>query len=513
MEPFNASVYLVDRQVAAGNGRRIAIRYRGESITYDDLLDRVTRAAAGLRDLGVRPEERVLLVMLDCPEFIATFLGAMRIGAVPLPLNPLLPAGDIGLIATDSRARVAVVSPERIATALPGLEAAPEVNTVVIGGPEPSSAGRVVVHAWPDVMAGGGDGSPYGTWTDSPGFWLCTSGTTGLPKLAMHRHVDLRTTAEGYAREVLDITADDRCYSVGPIFHAYGLGNSMTFPFSVGATSILEPARPPIPSLVASVVAAERPTLFFSVPTSYGSLLAAELPPDTFAGVRLGVSAGEALPAEFFTRFRDRFGVEVLDGIGTTELTHIFVSSRAGRARPGSTGTAVDGYEVRLEGDDGAPLPLGSTGRLCIRGSTAATGYWCRDEPTRHTFRGEWVVTGDMYTSTEDGYYSYLGRSDDMMKVGGEWVSPAEVEATLLEHGSIVEAAIIGEPTAEGLTVPVAYVVLAAGESLDEAAIVAHCRERLAGFKRPRRIVAMPELPKTATGKIQRAELRRNLNA
>jgi benzoate-CoA ligase family protein len=510
MVPFNACEYLLDRRVEAGDGSRVAIRCRGESITYDELLERVCRVGSGLRALGVRPEERVALALLDGPEFAAAFLGAMRIGAVPLSLNPLLPGRDLGLIVADGRARVAIVSAERAETAVPGLVAgAPELTDVVLTGNATVSVEGVCLHRWNDLAVRTGDAKPYPTWEDSPGFWLCTSGTTGRPKLAMHRHDVLRRTAEGYAREVLAITPDDRLYSVAPMFHAYGLGNSLSFPLSVGATAILEPTRPPAPALVESVVTSERPTLFFSVPTSYGALLASDLSADTFRSVRQAVSAGEALPEEFCTRFHERFGVEILDGIGTTELGHIVISNRRGKARPGTSGTVVGGYEVQLLDDEGNVLPLGSVGHLYVRGESAANGYWCQAETTRRTFRGEWVRTGDMYATSQDGFLSYLGRSDDMIKVGGEWVSPAEVEAALLEHTSIVEAAVIGETTPEGLLQPVAYVVAAPGQSVDAELLIAHCRARLAGYKRPRRIVSVPDLPKTATGKIQRVELRK----
>jgi benzoate-CoA ligase family protein len=513
LTPFNAAEHLLAPTLAAGNGSRVAIRYRGHSVTYEELSLRIQGAAGGLRKLGVRPEERVVLVLLDSPEFIASFLGAMRIGAIPVPLNPLLPGRDLGLIAADARARVAVVSPERAEVVLPGLaDGARELRDVVIAGDTAVSVARVAIHTWPSVMMSDADGAAYETWEDSPGFWLCTSGTTGRPKLAMHRHVDLRMIAQGYAREVLDATTDDRFYSAAPLFHAYGLGNSLVFPLSVGATTILEPTRPPAPPLIAAVLNAERPTHFFSVPTSYGALLAAELPRETFLPVRRAVSAGEPLPAEFFTRFRERFGVEILDGIGSTELTHIFISNRAGSARPGSSGVPVGGYTVELRDDVGAPLPLGSSGHLFVRGETAATGYWCKAEVSRATFRGQWVSTGDMYASTEDGFFSYLGRHDDMMKVGGEWVSPAEVEEVLLRYPGVLEAAVVAETTTEGLTHPIAYVVPAPGVTLNEAAVIVYCREYLAGYKRPRRLIIASELPKTATGKIQRAEIRRTIS-
>jgi acyl-coenzyme A synthetase/AMP-(fatty) acid ligase len=299
---------------------------------------------------------------------------------------------------------------------------------------------------------------------------------------------------------------------VAPLFHAYGLGNSLAFPLAVGATTILEPTRPPAPSLVARVVRAEQPTLFFSVPTSFGALLAADLPPETFRSVRRAASAGEALPSEFFTRFLDRFGVQILDGIGSTEMAHIFLSNRAGAARPGTSGTPVGGYEVELRDDEGNVLAPGSSGHLFVRGTTAATGYYCQAEATRKTFLGDWIHTGDMYASSADGFYSYLGRSDDMLKVGGEWVSPAEVEAVILQYAGVIEVAVVGEATPDGLTHPVACLVAAAGIEIDVAAVTDHCKTRLAGFKRPRRIVVMPDLPKTATGKIQRVVLRERLN-
>ena len=508
-ELFNASAYLVDRHVEAGGGDRIALRVRGRSIGYGELLEQVCGAAAGLRGLGVRAEERVLLALLDGAEFVAAFLGAMRLGAIPVPVNPLLPGRDLGLVAAKSRVRVAVVASERAAALADLVEGAPELADVGRAGDRPAD-GRVGarLHRWDELARGAADVPPHPTWADSPGFWLCTSGTTGLPKLAMHRHADLRTTAEGFAQEVLGITPSDRCYSVAPLFHAYGLGNSLGFPLSVGAAAVLEPTRPPSPSLVAEIVLTEQPTLFFSIPTAYAHLLAAELPPDTFASVRQAVSAGEALPAELFTRFLERFGVEILDGIGSTELTHMFIANHRGCARPGTSGTPVGGYRVRLEDDDGGEVPPETPGHLWVSGDTAATGYWCETDATRRTFRGEWVRTGDVYARSEDGYYTYLGRSDDMLKVGGEWVSPAEVEAVLIEHPDVLEAAVIGEPRPDGLVQPVAYVVAAPDRMLDPDALVEYCRGRLAGYKRPRRVVVLDELPKTATGKIRRAGLR-----
>ena len=484
---LNACVELVDRRVASGDGARTAIRCQGRSLTYDELLEEVRRAAAGLRAWGLQPEQRVLLALLDSVELVAGFLGALRIGAVPVLVNPLLPVADVAVIAADSRARLVLASAERPLARSPEdlTRAAPEVEAVVTTG---ADLGRDVPPARrparPTDLA-----RPHPTWDESPGFWLCTSGSTGQPKLAMHRHVDLLSPARGYAREVLDIGPDDVCYSVGPAFHAYGLGNSVAFPFSVGATSVLEPTRPPTPALVADVVRRERPTLFFCIPTFYAALLAADLPPDTFASVRLAVSAAEPLPAETYHRFLARFGVPILDGIGSTELAHIFISNRAGPAgtRPGTSGTPVGGYRIRLVDEAGADVADGEPGQLLVAGDSMATGYWCRTEQNRHTFLGEWMRTGDLYSRSPDGFLTYLGRADDMLRIGGEWVSPAEVESVLVELPTVLEAAVVGERDERGVLCPVAFVVGRGGALPELASLEDHCRTRLAGYKRPKR--------------------------
>jgi benzoate-CoA ligase len=512
-EPLNACVELLDRRIAAGDGERVAIRGQGRVLTYADVLDEVRRVAAGLRSLGVQPEQRVLLVLLDSVELVAGFLGALRIGAVPVPVNPLLPPRDVAVIGADARARVALVSAERmVAAAVSELRGAcPELQAVITtdeqwAGAFPPMGGR-------DGCGHGGSADPaepYPTWDESPGFWLCTSGSTGLPKLAMHRHADLLVPTETYAAEVLGIRPDDVFYSVGPAFHAYGLGNSLAFPFSVGATAVLEPTRPPTPKLVGEICRRERPTLFFCIPTFYAALLASDLPDDTFASVRYAVSAAEPLPAETYQRFLERFGVQILDGIGSTELTHIFISNRGGPGgvRPGSSGRPVDGYRVRLVDDDGDDVADGEPGHLLAAGPSMAGGYWCRSEQNRRTFLGEWMRTGDMYTRSPDGFYTYLGRSDDMLRVAGEWVSPAEVEAVLIEHTAVLEAAVVGRRDGAGVLRPVALVVAAAGGTASAEVLEAHCRARLAGFKRPKSYELVDSLPKTATGKIQRFKLR-----
>ena len=519
---FNAATWLVDRHVESGDGDRVAVISDGRSWTYAQVSREVSRTAAALRAIGIVPEQRVALVLLDSMEFIATFLGAMRIGAIPVPLNPLLPGQDLGIIADDARATAVVIS-DAVADRLPALIAgAPQVRAVVTtgdrtnGDPDnplnPGSDLAVSVLDWPTFLAAGDDvdSTPYPTWSESPGFWLCTSGSTGRPRLAIHRHGDIRTTCETYASHVLGITPEDRCLSVGPLFHAYGLGNSLTFPFSVGATAVLEAPRPPTPARVAEIAARHEPTLFFCIPTFYAALNSADIPDDAFRSVRLAVSAAEPLPAETYHRFRERFGVDILDGIGSTELLHIYLSNTLDDLHPGTSGKPVPGYEVRIVDEEGDTAPSGEPGQLWVKGDSMATGYWCRSEMTRSTFQGAWMRTGDLYVQDDQGYHTYLGRLDDMLRVGGEWVSPAEVEGTLIAHAGVHEAAVVGERDENDVLRPVAYVIPAGGADVSTLpeALAAFCRERLAGYKRPRRYEIVPSLPKTATGKIQRFRLR-----
>lgn len=520
-EPFNASSWLVDRHLDEGNGDRTAVICQGESHSYRQIHSAVTEAASALRAAGVRPEERVAMAMLDSVEFIAIFLGAMRIGAVPLAMNPLLPGRDLGVITEDSRARFAVVSAEQSDRCEALRSGAPELDQVIVTGD--GSTGDLpsgATTAWSDFVAAGQgvDNEPFKTWFESPGFWLCTSGSTGRPKLAAHRHGDIRVTCETYADGVLGVTPEDRFFSVGPMFHAYGLGNSLTFPFSIGATAILEPTRPPSPQLVADIVTTQRPTLFFCIPTFYAALNGSDLPDETFSSIRYGVSAAESLPAETFERFKERFGVTVLDGIGSTELLHIYLSNSPTACKPGTSGKPVPGYEVKVVDEAGNEQPVGEPGQLLAKGESMTTGYWCRTDVNKATFDGQWMRTGDLYNVDEEGFHTYMGRVDDMLRVGGEWVSPAEVEGVLIEHASVLEAAVVGEKDGDSILRPIAFVIPAAGdqaagggggshESLT-AALTEYCKERLAGFKRPKRYEIVSELPKTATGKIQRFKLR-----
>jgi benzoate-CoA ligase family protein len=508
-EFLNACSYLLDRRLEAGEGERVAFEQGDARVTYAELAARVGQVAGALRSIGVRPEERVPLVMLDGVDWVASFLAALRIGAVPVPMSTMLTGAELAFQCNDARARVAIASAALGPTVKDMAAACDELTDLVLAGDgEAGLGGKQRVHRF-DEWAGGqpAEAEPYATWPDSPAFWLYTSGTTGKPKAAMHRHVDLPYTAETYGRQVLGITPEDRCYSVAKLFFAYGLGNSLTFPMAVGATTILDPARP-TPQDVAAAVREHSPSLFFAVPTFYAAVLAAELPRDTFSSVRMAVSAGEPLPAGLYHRFKERFGVDILDGIGTTEALHIFISNRPGDIRPGTTGSVVPGYQVRLVDDQGAPVPDGESGHLLVSGESVTTGYWCRTATNRRTFEGEWLRTGDVYSRSPDGVFTYAGRSDDMIKAGGIWVSPAEVEATLVQHPDVQEAAVVGRRTADGLHEPAAFVVGLPGRTPTADELVEFCRERLAAFKRPRRVVFVDDLPKTATGKIQRYKLR-----
>ncbi|MFG2786561.1 benzoate-CoA ligase family protein [Streptomyces sp. NPDC048419] len=496
-ELFNAAEWLVDRQVRGGNGGRTAVVTPTRALTYEELSGEVGRVAAGLRALGVRPEERVLFCMADDVELFTGILAAFRIGAVAVPASTMLTGAELGRLMADCRTRLVLGSAEFAPLVRAAVQEAPEVEHVVLGD------------EWQRLRAAGADEGPYPTWSDSPALWLYTSGTTGTPKAAMHRHDGIRLVAENYGRRVLGIGPEDRCLSVAKLFFAYGLGNSMFFPLSAGATALLEPARPS-PALFAKRAAADRATVLFGVPGFLGALLASfDIPDDAFGTVRVGVSAGEALPARICQGMRQRFGVEVLDGIGSTEMLHIFISNRQGRVHLGSSGEPVPGYAVELrDAEDRVVAGEGVPGELYVRGASAATGYWCRAATTRQVFLGDRVRTGDTYVRNGDGTYTCMGRTNDLLKAGGIWVSPAEVEERLLAHPDVAEVAVVGARDPDGLDKPVACVVPRAGREVDAEALVAWCREGLAAFKRPRAVVGLAELPRTPTGKIRRNVLR-----
>jgi benzoate-CoA ligase family protein len=504
---LNAAAYFVDRNVQEGRGDRVAIECGDQQITYRQVLERTNRLGNALRDqLGVRREERVLLLLLDTPEFAYSFFGAMKIGAVPVPTNTLQKSPEYEYLLNDSRARVLIVSEplQPLIEAIP-RERLPYLHEIVVVGSK-----KPGMRAFDDLLAQASpELEPEPTSKDDAAFWLYSSGSTGASKGCVHLHHDLLVCTELYARGVLNITAEDRFFSVAKLFFAYGLGNALYFPFAVGATTILLPG-PPTPANVFAVVEKHRPTLFFSVPTSYGQLLAQEQAAD-FSSVRFGVSAGEALPPALFERFLTRFGVTILDGIGSTEILHIFISNQPGVIRPGSSGRLVAGYEARILDDDGQPVPHGEIGNLLIKGDSTCAMYWNKHEKTKDTIEGHWIRTGDKYYQDADGYFWYAGRSDDMLKVGGIWVSPVEVENALVEHDAVQECGVVGREDQDRLVKPLAYVVLRQGvQGSAELAreLQDFVRARLADYKRPRWVVFVPELPKTATGKTQRFKLR-----
>jgi benzoate-CoA ligase family protein len=509
---FNACDYLLDRHVREGRGGRLALTGAAGDVSYAELAERVGRAARGLHGLGLQAEQRVVMVMADSPEFVITYLAAMRIGAVPVPISTMLRAADIAEILADSRARIVAVSSvyrDVVAAAL-GFPGVTEVMAVVTDA-VPAGEGGDPVAGLPTTalgrLAADTPDEIYPTTADSPAFWLYTSGTTGTPKGAMHRHGSVRVVCETYGTQVLGITPEDRCLSAAKAFFAYGLGNSILFPMSAGAAAVLEPS-PSRPEMMAERARFHAATLFFAGPTFFAGMLRAGLPADALAGVRLAASAGEALPAALYQRWTSHFGVDILDGIGMTEMLHIFLSNRPGQVRPGTTGVAVPGYDLRVLGEDGLEVPPGAPGTLFVRGESAATGYWSRYDASRQVFQGEWLRTGDTYVVDADGYYACLGRTGDMLKASGIWVAPAEVESRLLAHPGVAQAVVVAAADADGLEKPVAFVQLNPGAAADEEALIGFCKAGLPSFKRPRRIVFVTEYPTTATGKIRRVELR-----
>ncbi|GAB3663271.1 benzoate-CoA ligase family protein [Nocardioides korecus] len=509
---FNAADYLVRRQVDAGRGDRTAV-VAAERWTYAELDDRVGAVAAGLRTLGLHHDDRVVLVTSDDVPMLTSILGAFRGGFVAVPVSTMFTGAELASIVADSGARVLVASPEYADAVTAAVASCPAVEHVVLAG-----EGRidlpdgVALTSYADLVVAGasGDTSTAPTVDDSWALWLYTSGTTGQPKAAMHRHANVRHVCETYGTQVLGITEDDVTFSVPKMFFAYGIGNTVFFPLSVGATTVLEPRRP-TPDVVRERLERDRPTLFFGVPTFYAALVGSDLPATAFDSVRLCASAGEVLPAPLQRRFTDRFGVEVLDGIGSTEALHIFLSNRPGDIRPGTTGTAVPGYDLQVRDAAGHEVPAGHPGALFVRGASIALGYWHRTDASRLVFQGEWLSTGDTYVRGEDGYFTCLGRNSDMLKAGGIWVSPAEVESRLLEHPAVQQAAVVGVADADGLDKPVAVVVVRRGDGepdLVEQDLVTWCRDGLAHFKAPRQVVFVEDLPKTATGKLQRFKVR-----
>ncbi|MCS6931782.1 MAG: benzoate-CoA ligase family protein [Acetobacteraceae bacterium] len=511
----NAVRWFLDRHVEESRGDRTAFTDPWRSLTYAGLQEASARAAGALAAAGITPERRVVLWLLDTVDFPALFWGAIRLGAVPVPVNTLLTAAQLADLLRDSAAEALVVSAPLLPSALEAAAGARRLRALFSAAPEgaPQAGLPAGVRDWAAALAAAEphrhaeEASP-----DQVAFWLYSSGSTGIPKGVKHVHAALRATAETYGARVLGIREDDVCFSAAKLFFAYGLGNALTFPMSVGARSVLLPDRP-TPQAVLEVMARHRPTIFYAVPTLYAALLAAGVGRGAGSDrLRRCVSAGEALPEALGRRWAEEVGVDILDGIGSTEMLHIFLSNRPGMVRYGTSGVPVPGYEAKIVDAEGDPVPDGEPGELWVRGPSAAEGYWNRRERSRLTFRGEWTATGDTYIRDPEGFFVYQGRNDDMFKVSGIWVSPFEVEAALVAHPAVLEAAVVARRDADGLVKPMAFVVPRdPSRPLDAAALQAHVKAIAGPWKYPRWIEAVEELPKTPTGKIQRFRLRERL--
>ena len=503
---FNVALPFIDRHLGEGRGEKVAIRSRQGTVTYAELAAAVNRSANLLVDLGVGRGERLLMVVKDCREFFYLFWGAIKAGIVPVPVNTLLRAKDYAFMLEDSACAALVYSPEFAAEVEAALAASAHEPAHVLQVEGPGRSFAALAARASDTF------TAIPAAPDEECFWLYSSGSTGTPKGAVHLHRDMVVSSHCYGTRTLGVGEADVCFSAAKLFFAYGLGNGMTFPLWAGATAVLLDGRP-TPESTFETIEEFKPTLFFGVPTLYAAQLNAlgKRKPDV-SSVRLCVSAGEALPAEIFRRWREETGLVILDGIGSTEALHIFISNRADEYKPGSSGKLVPGYEAVIVDEHGRELPAGEPGRLLIRGRSMAKYYWRNPEKTAGTMLdGEWLNTGDTYYRDAEGFFYYCGRSDDMLKVGGIWCSPIEIEATLIEHPNVLEVAVVGRADAHSLVKPEAWIVLRDGVppgSETEEDLLRHCKAKMAPYKYPRHFHFVTQLPKTATGKIQRFRLR-----
>jgi benzoate-CoA ligase len=506
LREYNAAVDLIERNLDV-RPQKIAYIDDLGSYTYADLAERVNRCGNVFTALGLAQETRILLCLTDTIDFPCVFLGAIKAGLVPVAVNTLLTSSDYDFMLRDSRAQALVVSESLLPAFKPLLDNEPFLKHVIVSGATSSSYPRLA-----DLMARATtDFAAAPTRADDPCFWLYSSGSTGTPKGTVHIQTSPLQTAELYAQPILGIQEIDVVFSAAKLFFAYGLGNALSFPLSVGATTVLLGERP-TPAAVCRILRQYQPTIFYGVPTLYSALLACpELPKHEELQLRCCVSAGEALPPDVGRRWLEHVGVDILDGLGSTEMLHIFLSNRRGEVRYGTSGKPVPGYDIRLIDEEGRPVAKGEIGELQVAGPTSAAFYWNNREKSRNTFLGPWTKSGDKYIESEDGYFTYCGRADDMLKVSGIWVSPFEVEAALASHAAVLEAAVVGHADENGLIKPKAFVVLRPDKvEAPElaAALQQHVKDRLAPYKYPRWIEFVAELPKTATGKIQRFKLR-----
>ena len=502
---FNVAVPFIDHHLSEGRSEKAAIRTVAGDVTYGELAEQVNRCGNVLREMGLVPGDRLLMIVKDCHEFFYLFWGAIKAGVVPVPVNTLLRAPDYQYIIDDSACAAVVYSPEYAAEAVSALASAARRPQVFATAGDDAALQARLARASTAL-------DPVAAAADDDCFWLYSSGSTGRPKGAVHRHRDIVVTCVHYAVDTLGMGEDDICFSAAKLFFAYGLGNAMTFPLWAGATAVLSDQRPS-PEVTFDLIECFKPTLYFGVPTLYAAQLRAlEQTPRDVSSLRLCVSAGEALPPDIFRRWQALTNLVILDGIGSTELLHIFISNRLEDYKPGCSGRVVPGYEMQIVDENDVPAAPGEVGRLLVKGDSAARCYWNNPEKTAATMRGEWVNTGDTYLQDAEGYYVYCGRSDDMLKVGGVWCSPVEIESRLVEHPKVFEAAVVGRADDDDLIKPEAYIVLRdAGDASDAMAneLSTHCQDGLARYKYPRWIHFVDDLPKTATGKIQRFQLRK----
>jgi 4-hydroxybenzoate-CoA ligase len=516
---FNAADYFIDRNVRQGHGHKIAVYTEFRNYTYNDMQKMINKTANAFIDLGIRIDDRIMILMLDVPQFLGIFYGAIKIGAIPIPVNTMMTPDDYEYYLNDSRAKVLVISEPlmplvaQIKGNLPYLR-----DLIVISEKEGPYIPfkQKYKHAPVDIK------TEY-TTKDDAAFWLYSSGSTGSPKGAVHSQYDMVTVSQSFGQGVLKLTENDILFSAARLFFAYGLGNSGYLPFSVGASVVLN-SDPPKPESVYAYIKKFKPTIFFGIPTLYGQMLEYKDKEDKAKGtspnpngdhelssLRVCVSAGEALPPDIYTRWKKRYGIDIIDGIGSTEMLHIFISNKPGDVKPGSSGKPVPGYELKLVGDEGQDVPKGEIGLLLVKGGSAAQQYWKKREKTRLTMQGEWINTGDKYYEDEEGYFFCAGRGDDMLKVGGIWVSPVEVENCIIEHPAVFEAAIVGAKDEKDLVKPKAFVVLKEGNEPSkelEKEIQQWVLDKMAKYKYPRWIEFVKALPKSSTGKIQRFKLR-----